>query len=157
MVGRVRALMEPSERQFESVAKWYYHFPKACSDTGLLPCSSRRFSSVLCASGALWRAWLCEFEAVVEPSGRHFESVAKWYYHFSKACSDTRLLPRHRLGPLTPACWLVTAYDGCRNQRIVSPSCTATSSPTIQALSIGKLWSCPSPPKPDAGPITSHS
>ena len=33
---RARALVEPSGRHFESAPKWYYHFPKACSDTGLL-------------------------------------------------------------------------------------------------------------------------
>ena len=65
------AFVEPSGRHFESVAKWYYHFPKACSDTGLLPFAL----------------------PFVEPSGRHFEAVVKWYYHFPKACSDTGLLP----------------------------------------------------------------
>ena len=61
-------------------------------------CRGRHFSPVLCASGASWRAWLCELGALVEPSGRHFESVAKWSYHFPKACSDTGLLKAYALG-----------------------------------------------------------
>ncbi len=52
-------------------------------------CGGPHSSAVLGAS----RAWLCEFGALGEPSGRHFESAAKWYYHFPKACSDTGLLP----------------------------------------------------------------
>ena len=92
-----------------------------CVSAARFSCCGGHFSLVLCASGASWRAWLCEFGALVEAPGGIFEQWPSGITTFPKhaltpACCYSRSLPEGVLSrrpsgittfpkrALTPAC-----------------------------------------------------